>query len=81
MNLESFETVIVETDLLILGGGMAACGAAFEASHFARCGIVPSTAENASFCTRLLPAIPGLDLNMPECPALKRGASYCIHSS
>ena len=36
MNADSFETVVVETDLLILGGGMAACGAAFEASHWAR---------------------------------------------
>ena len=36
MNVDSFETVIVETDLLILGGGMAACGAAFEASHWAK---------------------------------------------
>ncbi len=36
MNIDSFETVIVETDLLILGGGMAACGAAFEASHWAK---------------------------------------------
>ena len=36
MNAESFETVVVETDLLILGGGMAACGAAFEAAHWAK---------------------------------------------
>ena len=36
MNVDSFETVIVETDLLILGGGMAACGAAFEAAHWAK---------------------------------------------
>jgi adenylylsulfate reductase subunit A len=36
MNTAQFETVHVETDLLILGGGMAACGAAFEASHWAR---------------------------------------------
>ena len=36
MNIENFETVIIETDLLILGGGMAACGAAFEASHWAK---------------------------------------------
>ncbi|MCK4746794.1 MAG: adenylyl-sulfate reductase subunit alpha, partial [Bacteroidales bacterium] len=34
--MESFETVVVETDLLILGGGMAACGAAFEAAHWAK---------------------------------------------
>ncbi|KPK79634.1 MAG: adenylylsulfate reductase, partial [Bacteroides sp. SM23_62_1] len=33
---ESFETVEVITDLLILGGGMAACGAAFEASYWAK---------------------------------------------
>ena len=36
MNAESFETVVVETDLLILGGGMAACGAAYEASYWAK---------------------------------------------
>jgi len=30
------ETVIVDTDLLILGGGMAACGAAVEAAHWAK---------------------------------------------
>lgn len=33
--MAEFETVIVETDLLILGGGMAACGAAVEAAHWA----------------------------------------------
>jgi len=36
MKAEQFETVYVDTDLLILGGGMAACGAAFEASHWAK---------------------------------------------
>ena len=36
MNTDSFETVVVETDLLILGGGMAACGAAYEASYWAK---------------------------------------------
>ncbi len=36
MNTDSFETVIVETDLLILGGGMAACGAAYEAAYWAK---------------------------------------------
>ena len=36
MNSEHFETIQVETDLLILGGGMAACGAAFEAAHWAK---------------------------------------------
>lgn len=37
MNIsEKFETVEVTTDLLILGGGMAACGAAYEASHWAK---------------------------------------------
>ncbi len=35
MNAADFETIYVETDLLILGGGMAACGAAFEAAHWA----------------------------------------------
>jgi adenylylsulfate reductase subunit A len=34
--VQEFETVIVETDLLILGGGMAACGAAVEAAHWAK---------------------------------------------
>ena len=34
--MENFETVTVETDLLIVGGGMAACGAAFEAAHWAK---------------------------------------------
>lgn len=32
----NFETVEVNTDLLILGGGMAACGAAVEAAHWAK---------------------------------------------
>ena len=32
----NFETVEVTTDLLILGGGMAACGAAVEASYWAK---------------------------------------------
>jgi len=36
MNADSFETVVVETDVLILGGGMAACGAAYEASFWAK---------------------------------------------
>ena len=31
--MPKFETVIVETDLLIVGGGMAACGAAVEAAY------------------------------------------------
>ncbi len=31
-----FKTVEVDTDLLILGGGMAACGAAVEAAHWAK---------------------------------------------
>ncbi len=34
--MSNFETVTVETDLLILGGGMAACGAAVEAAHWAK---------------------------------------------
>jgi adenylylsulfate reductase subunit A len=33
---ENFKTVEVITDLLILGGGMAACGAAYEASYWAK---------------------------------------------
>lgn len=36
MRADQFETVYVETDLLILGGGMAACGAAYEASYWAK---------------------------------------------
>ncbi len=36
MNTENFETTEITTDLLILGGGMAACGAAFEAAHWAK---------------------------------------------
>jgi len=34
--MQNFETVQVETDLLILGGGMAACGAAVEAAFWAK---------------------------------------------
>jgi len=34
--MENFETVEVTTDLLILGGGMASCGAAVEASYWAK---------------------------------------------
>ena len=34
--MANFETVVVETDLLILGGGMSACGAAVEAAHWAK---------------------------------------------
>jgi adenylylsulfate reductase subunit A len=34
--MQNFETVNVTTDLLILGGGMAACGAAVEASYWAK---------------------------------------------
>jgi adenylylsulfate reductase subunit A len=33
---DQFETIQVETDVLILGGGMAACGAAVEAAHWAK---------------------------------------------
>jgi len=33
---DRFETVEVSTDLLIIGGGMAACGAAVEAAHWAK---------------------------------------------
>jgi len=36
MTADNFQTEIVETDLLILGGGMAACGAAYEASYWAK---------------------------------------------
>ena len=34
--IDRFETVEVSTDLLIVGGGMAACGAAVEAVHWAK---------------------------------------------
>ena len=34
--MKNFETVVVETDLLILGGGMAACGTAVEAAYWAK---------------------------------------------
>ncbi|MFH1539910.1 MAG: adenylyl-sulfate reductase subunit alpha, partial [bacterium] len=34
--MENFETVKVETDVLILGGGMSACGAAVEAAYWAK---------------------------------------------
>ena len=34
--MENFETVVVETDLLLVGGGMACCGAAVEAAHWAK---------------------------------------------
>ncbi|NOZ01182.1 MAG: adenylyl-sulfate reductase subunit alpha [Deltaproteobacteria bacterium] len=34
--MENFETVEVTTDLLILGGGMAACGAAVESAYWAK---------------------------------------------
>jgi adenylylsulfate reductase subunit A len=34
--MADFETVVIETDLLICGGGMAGCGAAVEASYWAK---------------------------------------------
>ncbi len=34
--MANFETVEVTTDLLIIGGGMSACGAAVEAAHWAK---------------------------------------------
>jgi adenylylsulfate reductase, subunit A len=34
--MANFETVTVETDLLICGGGMASCGSAVEAAHWAK---------------------------------------------
>jgi hypothetical protein len=36
MNMANFETVEVSTDLLILGGGFSACGAATEAAYWAK---------------------------------------------
>ena len=34
--MANFETVEVSTDLLILGGGFSACGAATEAAYWAK---------------------------------------------
>ncbi len=34
--MNSFETVEINTDFLILGGGMSACGAAYEAAYWAK---------------------------------------------
>ena len=34
--MKDFESIQITTDILILGGGMAACGAAFEAAHWAK---------------------------------------------
>ncbi len=34
--MANFENVVVETDLLILGGGMSACGASVEAAYWAK---------------------------------------------
>ncbi len=34
--IDNYETIEVQTDILILGGGMAACGAAYEAAHWAK---------------------------------------------
>ena len=34
--MANFETVKVETDVLLLGGGMASCGACVEAAHWAK---------------------------------------------
>ena len=34
--MANFETVVVETDVLICGGGMAASGCAVEAAHWAK---------------------------------------------
>ncbi len=37
MNIgDRYETITMDTDILILGGGMAACGAAWEAAHWAK---------------------------------------------
>jgi len=36
MQMPKFDREVVETDLLILGGGMSACGAAVEAAHWAK---------------------------------------------
>ena len=36
--MADFETVVVETDVLICGGGMAACGTAFEVKKWMKDG-------------------------------------------
>jgi len=36
INMDNFQTIEVNTDILILGGGMSACGAAYEAAHWAK---------------------------------------------
>jgi adenylylsulfate reductase subunit A len=41
--MANFENVEITTDLLILGGGMAACGAAVEAAHWAKANNVKVT--------------------------------------
>jgi adenylylsulfate reductase subunit A len=41
--MADFENVEITTDLLILGGGMAACGAAVEAAHWAKANNVKVT--------------------------------------
>ena len=33
---EDVEDVVVETDILIIGGGFSGCGAAYEASYWAK---------------------------------------------
>ena len=34
--MKEVETEVVESDVLILGGGMAGCGAAVEVAHWAK---------------------------------------------
>ncbi len=34
--MDHFETIEIKTDILILGGGMSACGAAYEAAYWAK---------------------------------------------
>jgi len=34
--MKDFATEVVETDVLILGGGMSGCGAAVEAAYWAK---------------------------------------------
>jgi adenylylsulfate reductase subunit A len=46
--MTQFETVTVETDLLICGGGMAACGAAVEASYWAKHGLKVTLVDKAA---------------------------------
>ncbi len=50
--MAKFETVEVTTDLLILGGGMSACGAGVEAAHWAKQNNLKVTVVDKAACDR-----------------------------